>query len=277
MDPAPDPSRLFAPEFREVLAVRHETADSVTVTLAGGGRGFVPGQFAMVYPFGVGESAISFSGDPYRSDVVEHTVRRVGRVTEAIAALQPGEFVGWRGPYGTGWPLARARGGDLVIIAGGIGLAPLRPAILAAMADRGSYRRVAILVGARRKTELLYPEQLAEWRARFDLEVEVTVDAATDGWRGSVGVVTRLIPLLDVEPSRTTAFVCGPEVMMRFSAKDLLRLGVPSRNVFVSVERNMKCAVGLCGHCQFGSLFACHDGAVLPYDRVAALLEVKEA
>ena len=277
MDRARDPAALFAPDTREVLAVRRETADTVTVTLAGGGGGFVPGQFAMVYAFGVGESAISLSGDPYRSDVVEHTVRNVGAVTAAIGGLKPGGVVGWRGPFGTGWPLARARGGDLVIVAGGIGLAPLRPVILAVMADRGAYRRVALLVGARRKSELLYTEQLTEWRARFDLEVEVTVDAATDNWKGSVGVVTRLIPLLDVEPSRTTAMVCGPEVMMRFSAKELLRLGVPSRNVFVSMERNMKCAVALCGHCQVGSLFACHDGAVVPYDRVAGLMEVREA
>ncbi len=277
MDPARDPIRLFAPETREVLAVRRETADTSTVTLAGGGRGFVPGQFAMVYAFGVGESAISFSGDPYRSDIVEHTVRRVGAVTAAIGALKPGDHIGWRGPFGTGWPLQRARGGDLVIVAGGIGLAPLRPAILAVMADRGAYRRVAILVGARRPGELLYPEQLAEWRARFDLDVEVTVDAAADNWRGSVGVVTRLIPHLDVEPTRTTAMVCGPEVMMRFTAIELQRLGLPSRNLFVSVERNMKCAVGLCGHCQLGSLFACHEGAVVPYDRVAGLMEVREA
>jgi NAD(P)H-flavin reductase len=277
MDRARDPVTLFTPETREVLAVERETVDTVTLTLAGGGRGFVPGQFAMLYAFGVGESAISLSGDPYRSDVVEHTVRNVGAVTAAIGALTPGGVVGWRGPFGTGWPLARARGGDLVIVAGGIGLAPLRPVILAVMADRGAYRRVALLVGARRKSELLYTEQLTEWRARFDLEVEVTVDAATDNWRGSVGVVTRLIPLLDVEPSRTTAMVCGPEVMMRFSAKELLRLGVPSRNVFVSIERNMKCAVGLCGHCQVGPLFACRDGAVVPYDRVAGLMEVREA
>jgi NAD(P)H-flavin reductase len=259
------------------LAVRKETADTVTVTLAGGGRGFVPGQFAMVYAFGIGESAISFSGDPYRADIVEHTVRRVGAVTAAIGSLKPGSYIGWRGPFGTGWPLQRARGGDLVIVAGGIGLAPLRPAILAVLADRGAYRRVAILVGARRPGELLYPEQLQEWRARFDLDVEVTVDAAADNWRGSVGVVTRLIPQLDIEPSRTTALVCGPEVMMRFSAMELEKLGVPTRNLFVSVERNMKCAVGLCGHCQLGSLFACHEGAVVPYERVAGLMEVREA
>ena len=277
MDPARDPISLFAPDVREVLAVRRETADTVTVTLAGGGRGFVPGQFAMVYAFGIGESAISFSGDPYRSDVVEHTVRRVGAVTTAIGGVKPGSVLGWRGPFGNGWPMQRARGGDLVIVAGGIGLAPLRPALLTVLADRGAYRRVALLVGARRPGELLYPEQLAEWRARFDLEVEVTVDAAADNWRGSVGVVTRLIPLLDVEPSRTTALVCGPEVMMRFSAIELQRLGVPTRNVFVSVERNTKCAIGICGHCQLGSLFACRDGAVVPYELVAGLMEVKEA
>lgn len=277
MDPARDPVRLLAPETREVLAVRKETADTSTVTLAGGGRGFVPGQFAMVYAFGIGEAAISFSGDPYRTDVVEHTVRRVGAVTSAIGSLKSGDHIGWRGPFGTGWPLQRARGGDLVIIAGGIGLAPLRPAILAVMADRGAFRRVAILVGARRPGELLYPEQLSEWRARFDLDVEVTVDAAAGNWRGSVGVVTRLIPHLDVEATRTTAMVCGPEVMMRFSAIELQRLGVPTRNIFVSVERNMKCAVALCGHCQLGPLFACHEGAVVPYDRVAGLMEVREA
>lgn len=277
MDRARDPIVQFAPDLREVIAVRSETADTVTLTLAGGSRGFIPGQFAMVYAFGVGESAISFSGDPHRFDVVEHTVRRVGAVTAAIGALKPGNVVGWRGPFGTGWPLERARGGDVVIVAGGIGLAPLRPAVLSVLANRGAYRRVAILVGARRPGELLYPEQLAEWRARFDLDVEVTVDAAADSWRGSIGVVTRLIPQLDVEPSRTTALVCGPEVMMRFSALELQRLGVPARNLYVSVERNMKCGIGLCGHCQLGSLFACHHGPVVPYEGVAGLMEVKEA
>ena len=266
----------LAPDFRTVEAVRSETADSVTLTLTGGGGGIAPGQFAMLYAFGVGEAAISFSGDPYRYDVVQHTVRRVGAISSALASLRPGDQVGWRGPFGTTWPLPAARGGDLVIVAGGIGMAPLRPAVLAALADRGSYRRVALLVGARRPEELLYPEQLQEWRSRFDLDVHVTVDAATLGWHGSVGVVTRLIPLLDVDPEHTTALVCGPEVMMRFSAAELGRLGVPMDRVFVSIERNMKCGVGLCGHCQFGPLFACYRGPVVAFDSVSPLMEVRE-
>ncbi|MGZ4142453.1 MAG: FAD/NAD(P)-binding protein, partial [Actinomycetota bacterium] len=188
----------------------------------------------------------------------------------------PESTLGIRGPFGTAWPVAAAEGRDLVIVAGGIGLAPLRPAIYAVLARRDRFGRVALLYGARTPEELLYAEQLAEWRARFDFEVEVTVDAAAPGWRGDVGVVSALIPRMAIDPESAVAFVCGPEIMMRFTIAGLRHRGVPEDRIVVSMERNMRCAIGFCGHCQFGPTFVCKDGPVFSYDRVAPWLRIRE-
>jgi NAD(P)H-flavin reductase len=230
----------------------------------------------MVYVSGVGEVPISISGDPAKPKILIHTVRSVGTVTQKICQPRPGRVLGVRGPFGSSWPVKEAVGSDVVIVCGGIGLAPLRPAIYHLMANREKYGRVALLYGARTPEDLLYKDELPKWRGQFDLQVEVTVDAATGGWRGNVGVVTTLIPPARFDPENTVAMVCGPEVMMRFTLLELEKRGVPSENTFVSMERNMKCAVGFCGHCQFGSTFICKDGPVFRYDQIQPFFVTRE-
>ena len=262
-----------------VRHVRRETHDVWTLELEppGGRFPFAPGQFNMLYAFGSGEVPISISGDPDRPEVLTHTIRAVGAVTRAVCEIPRGGILGVRGPYGTGWPMAEADGRDVVVVAGGIGLAPLRPALFRLMSRRERFGRVAILYGARTPSDLIYVKELAKWRGRFDLEALVTVDAARNGWRGPVGTVTTLIPRSRFDAAHALAFVCGPEVMIRFTVAALLDRGVPRERIHVSMERNMKCGVGLCGHCQLGPEFVCKDGPVFPYPRVERLMKAREA
>jgi NAD(P)H-flavin reductase len=239
-------------------------------------RPFAPGQFNMLYVFGVGEVPISISGDPARPELLVHTIRAVGATTRALQRLRKGDWVGVRGPFGTAWPVAEARGRDVVLIAGGIGLAPLRPAIYHLLLHRPLYGRVVILYGARTPHDMLYTKQLRDLRSRFDIEVEVSVDRATVEWQGAVGVVTKLVQRSPFDPQSALAFICGPEVMIRYAAIALEQRGVPDAAIFVSMERNMKCAVGLCGHCQFGPFFVCKDGPVFRYDRIQRFFGVRE-
>jgi NAD(P)H-flavin reductase len=261
-----------------VTSRRHETHDTWTLRLEPAGATttrFAPGQFAMVYAFGVGAAPISVS-EVTRDGALVHTVRAVGPVSDAICAARPGDVLGVNGPYGTSWPLAEAEGRDVVVVAGGIGLAPLRPAVHELLAHRKRYGAVSILYGGRSPDELLYARELERWRGRFDLAVEVTVDAAGRDWRGRVGVVTRLIPRAVFDPERTLAMICGPEVMMRFAAAALRDRGVGADAIWLSLERRMRCGVGHCGHCQLGPLFICTDGPVLRYDAVESLIRVAE-
>ena len=269
----------YLPAAYRVLRRRRETADTWTLELgpAGGGEaiGFAPGQFTMVYAFGAGEVPISISGDPGRPGRLVHTVRDVGATTHAVCATKRGGVLGIRGPYGTAWPVEAGEGGDLVIAAGGIGLAPLRPAIHAAIARRDAYRRVVLLYGGRTPQELLYRAELERWRSR-GVDVHVTVDRVVGDWRGPVGVVTTLIERAEFDPAATTALVCGPEVMMRFTAAGLVDAGVPGARIHLSMERNMKCALGQCGRCQLGPVFVCGDGPVFAYPAIKPLMEVPE-
>jgi NAD(P)H-flavin reductase len=261
-----------------VEAVRQESADTVTLSLAppGGVFAFEPGQFNMMYVPGVGEAPISISGDPGDTTRVLHTIRAVGPVTKALCGVEAGQSVDVRGPFGTSWPVRAAEGGDVVIVAGGIGLPPLRPAIYHLLAHRDRYRRVVVLYGARTPDDLLFRGELAEWRSRFDLNVAVTVDSAGRGWRGHVGVVPDLIGRTSFDAATATAFTVGPEIMMRFTVRALLAAGVPDDRIFLSMERGMRCGVGLCGHCQFGPYLVCRDGAVFGYAQVARWLTVRE-
>jgi NAD(P)H-flavin reductase len=242
----------------------------------GAAPAFAPGQFNMLYVFGVGEIPISISGDPAERSLLVHTTRAVGPVSRAICALQAGAVIGVRGPFGTSWPLEQAVGKDVVIVAGGIGLPPLRPAIYAILARRAEYGRVSLLYGARTPGDIVYRRELERWRSRFDLDVAVTVDHATSAWRGGVGVVITLIARAAFDPARTVAFIVGPEIMMRFCAAELLKRGVAAERIFVSLERNMKCALGFCGHCQYGPVFVCRDGPIFAYSRVQRLLSTPE-
>jgi NAD(P)H-flavin reductase len=273
----PDP---MLPRPYSVQRVRQETPDTFTLELEPDGEQpamiFAPGQFNMIYAFGVGEVPISISGDPARSDILVHTTREVGTVTRAMRHLKSSDWVGVRGPFGVGWPVTDARGADVVIVAGGIGLAPLRPALYQLLAARKYYGKLVLLFGTRTPADILFRRELQQWHSRFDLEVHVTVDRAMGNWRGNVGVVTTLIPRAPFDPDSTVALVCGPEVMMRFTVQELEKRGVAPENIYLSMERNMKCAVGFCGHCQFGPSFICKDGPVFRYDRLQPLLAVRE-
>jgi NAD(P)H-flavin reductase len=254
-----------------VQRVRKEIPGTLTLDLAApdaGSFAFAPGQFNMLYVWGVGEVPISISGDPARPQTLTHTIRAVGPVSEALCRLPRGATVGVRGPYGNHWPVEAAVGSDVVVAAGGIGLAPLRPVLYHLLAQRAGYGNVVLLYGARTPQDLLYTGELARWRGRFDLEVGVTVDKATDGWQGHVGTVTTLIPKAGFDPAHTGAFVCGPEIMMRFTIRELQSRGVPDERIYISMERNMKCAIGLCGHCQLGPFFICKDGPVFAYSAI---------
>ncbi len=263
------------PQPYRVLSRRVDTDDTVTLELApdtGAAAAFAPGQFAMLTAYGVGEVPISLSA--VRHGLV-HTLRAVGAVTRALHGTQPGGVIGVRGPFGTSWDVPSAAGHDIVVVAGGIGLAPLRPVLHAVLADRSAYGRLTLLVGGRTPADLLYPEEVDRWAAE-GVDVGVTVDRPTDGWTGQVGVVTALIPHARLDPARTVAFVCGPEVMMRFTAQALIARGIPASRVRVSLERNMRCGVGWCGHCQLGPLLVCRDGPVVDYARAEPLITVRE-
>jgi NAD(P)H-flavin reductase len=258
---------------------RRDTRDTVTLVLEpldGEPLRFDAGQFTMLDAFGTGEVPISISGDPTRAGPLEHTVRDVGAVTHALVRSDPGTVLGVRGPYGTGWGALDGAGGDLLVVAGGIGLAPLRPALLEALARREVFGRLVLLYGARTPDDVLFAGQLRSWRDRHGVEVAVTVDYGTPEWTGRVGLVTSLIPRAGFDPRNTLALVCGPEVMMRYVATALLDRGVPADRVRLSMERNMRCGVGLCGHCQLRELFLCVDGPVLSYDLLAPLMAVAE-
>ncbi|OFV85570.1 MAG: Ni/Fe hydrogenase subunit gamma [Acidobacteria bacterium RIFCSPHIGHO2_12_FULL_67_30] len=225
---------------------------------------FLPGQFNMLYLPGFGEVAISVSSDPFEPQLIGHTIRFAGSVTRGLARLQPGDALGLRGPYGSAWPLEQARGRDLVIVAGGIGLAPLRPVVLSVLRERAAYGRVLLLYGGRTPPDLLYTEEFERWQAA-GIETHVTVDRASEDWRGQVGVVPQLFYRIRLDPRRTVVFTCGPEIMMRFVIYEALARRLPKEGVYLSMERNMKCAVGFCGHCQFGPTFLCRQGPVLNF------------
>jgi NAD(P)H-flavin reductase len=267
----------MAPAPCRVRRAVRETHDTFTLELdAPPGPAFQPGQFNMLYVFGVGEVPLSVSGDPARPGVLAHTMRQVGAVTRAMGRLRPGATLGVRGPYGTPWPLALAAGRDLVLVGGGIGLAPLRPVLYALATRRADFGNVVLLYGSRSPEDVLYRRELQRWRAEARVTVSVTVDHATRTWPGEVGVVTRLIARAPLDATSALAFLCGPEIMMRFAAVALCRRGVDEERIFLSLERNMKCAVGFCGHCQLGATFVCKDGPVLPYARVKHLLAIRE-
>ena len=261
-----------------VVSWRRDTADTATLWLQaadGVPLAFGSGQFTMLQAFGVGEVPISICGDPATPEVLVHTIRDVGGVTTALVGARPGDVLGVRGPYGVGWDVGDGRGGDVVVVAGGIGLAPLRGVVLELVAHRGDYGRVFVLYGARTPADLLYPDELVRW-ADAGIEVAVTVDQAGTEWDGRVGLVTELVTRADFDPARTLALVCGPEVMMRFVGGALVRRGVPAGQVRVSMERNMRCGIGLCGHCQLREHLICVDGPVFPLDAVAELMTVRE-
>lgn len=268
------------PEPWLVRRVRKETHDVRTLELEPSRSdinfSFAAGQFNMLYVFGVGEVPISMSGAPSNRGMLVHTVRAAGAVTQTMTRLNAGAVIGVRGPFGSCWPVEQATGGDVIIVAGGIGLAPLRPVLYTLLSARENYHRIFVLYGARTPKDLLYKKELERWRDRFDVEVQVTVDSAASDWQGHVGVVTTLISKADWDAKNATAMVCGPEIMMQFVIRELQKRGLASEKIFLSMERNMKCAVGFCGHCQFGPTFVCKDGPVFSYAGIRHWFETRE-
>jgi NAD(P)H-flavin reductase len=281
-DSAPPPfsHSPMAPVPYRVRSRVVESPDSATLTLEPvreALRAPQPGEFMMLYAFGVGEAAISISGDPTVTDgSITHTIRAVGAVSRALHNAEADSIVGVRGPYGTSWGLAAAAGRDLVMVAGGVGLCPLRPAVLGALAQRSRYGKVTLIVGARSRADFVFAAQLEQWAQDPQIELHVTVDVPVAGWRGEVGLVTEPLHRLALDPGRTTAFLCGPEPMLRFGAEALLAKGMAANDIRVSLERNMQCGIGWCGHCQLGPLLLCRDGPVVDYDVAGPLLGVKE-
>jgi NAD(P)H-flavin reductase len=235
---------------------------------------FQPGQFNMLYMPGAGESAISMSGDTNSCEVLDHTVHTVGNVTRGLSELRRGDTLGLRGPYGSSWPMEECIGRDVVLVGGGIGLPPLRPVVYQMLREREKYGQINLLYGARSPETLLYKDEYDDW-SRQGLIVHRTVDRSSTGWLGSVGVVTLLLERLhSFDPSNSVLLCCGPEVMLRFVARTAFERGMSPSQVWVSTERNMNCAIGLCGHCQLGPAFICKDGPVFRYDKIAPYLKV---
>jgi sulfhydrogenase subunit gamma (sulfur reductase) len=273
---------LFAPSIYQPLPVpiadiRQMTEQErlFTLDLPRGYRlGHKPGQFVEVSVFGIGEAPISISSSPSRSNgSFELCVRRVGAVTHALHGLQEGALIGIRGPFGRGFPVERFRGKDVLFAPGGLGLAPLRSLINEVLDGRGQYGRVMILYGARNPGELLFRDELEAWRQRDDIELHVTVDRPDDHWRGDVGVITTLFSRLQLHARNTVAITCGPPVMYRFVLMELLGKGIPESQIWLSLERRMKCGVGKCGHCQMEHIFTCQDGPVFSYVEIKHLQE----
>lgn len=271
----------MVPALATIRRVIWETDDTFTLmidspALNGDGFKFTAGQFNMVYAFGVGESAISISSDPAKPGLLAHTIHRVGTVTTAMSRMKRGDIIGIRGPFGSSWPLEQAAGRDICIAAGGIGLAPLRPVIYSLKRRREEFGRIIILYGARSPLDLLYRVELEEWSKLPNTDVIVTVDRGDSSWKGYIGVVTTLFSYIKMDSRATIAMVCGPEVMMKYTIEELQRRGIQKEQIYISMERNMKCGIGLCGHCQFGPDFICKDGPVFQLPRVNSLLEKKE-
>lgn len=275
--------KLIHPMVPQVFRIKTktaETADTFTLDLVPDNGvkefAFLPGQFNMIYVYGVGEAPISICGDPGKKDVLVHTIRSVGTVTRVIDGLKPGAVLGVRGPFGSSWPVEEAVGKDVVIVTGGIGLPPLRPALYHIFANRNKYGRVVLLYGARTPKDLVYKDEIKKWQERKDLEMHVTVDMAESEWKGNVGVVTTLIPKAKFTAHDTVAMTCGPEIMMRFVVQELYKQGVSYDNIYISMERNMKCGIGVCGHCQLGPTFVCKNGPVFSFESMKNLFGKKE-
>lgn len=272
-------AEVAVPRLARVLRRRRQLDDVVTLELApadGASGSFEPGQFSMLTAFGVGEAAISLSGDPADPDRLVHTIQAVGAVSRALVALRPGDRLGLRGPFGQPWPLEAAEGRDVAIVAGGLGLAPLRPLVYRLLATRERYGDIRLFYGARTPDRLLFEREIGQWRRRYGIDAQCTVDRAAGAWDGHVGVVTALLGRAGLRAVRTTAFVCGPELMMKFAVNALRTIGVADSSIYVSLERNMKCAVAWCGRCQLGAVLVCRDGPVFRYDRVGRALATRE-
>jgi sulfhydrogenase subunit gamma (sulfur reductase) len=257
---------LHVPEIATITGARDLTAqDRIFVLELPGKRdlGHRPGQFVQLSVFGFGEAPISVCSSPEKRGAFDLCVRRMGGLTSALHGMGPGDQVGIRGPFGNGFPMESLAGMDCLIVAGGIGLAPLRSVIDTIFLNREDYGRLIVLYGTKSPADILFPEEIEAWRADPRNEILVTVDEASDGWDGRVGVVTTLFPEVRIDPVRTVVVaLVGPPVMYRFVLTELNAMAVPEGQMFFSLERRMKCGVGKCGHCQVDGRYVCIDGPV---------------
>ncbi len=276
---APD-TNLLLPYEAEVVAREQESTNIFSLRLrltddaVRAAFRYAPGQFNMLYLYGVGEVPISIVNDAQGGEELIQTVRSLGRVTRGLAQLKVGDRIGLRGPYGRGWPLAAAQGKDVLVITGGLGCAPVVAVIHHVLRHRSQYGHLTIIQGVRHSDDLIWREQYDRWRAEPETTVLLAADKAGPGWSWHVGLVTELFREMDFDPQRTMAMLCGPELMMRASAEHLSARGLPESALYLSMERNMQCAVARCGHCQFGSRFVCRDGPVFAYTDIKNLLGV---
>ncbi len=268
---------VYVPTMARLLKVESMTELEKVFTLElpeGKSLGNEPGQFVEVSLFGIGEAPISVTSSPSRSNgTFELCVRNVGDLTNALHQLQPGAAVGIRGPFGQGFPIAKMKGNDILFVAGGLGLPPLRSLINEVLDQRGSFGRVIILYGCKHPSEMLFKSELAQWAKRDDVEFHLTVDRGDEAWEGNVGVITTLFPKITVNPRNTVAATVGPPIMYRFVLMELLGKGIPETQIYLSLERRMKCGVGKCGHCQINELYCCQDGPVFRYADIKRLEE----
>lgn len=273
---------LLLPSWAEVVKIAPEAEGVSTLSLkfidpdVQKHYSFKPGQFNMLYVPGYGEAAISMSSDMESAGgLLQHTIRHIGNVTRATSHLKTGDVVGVRGPFGSSWPLETIEGMDLVIACGGIGLPPLRGALYHIIRNREKYGKVTLLYGARTPKDLLYPGEYDGWRSA-NIDMQITVDRGDEEWSGRVGVVPMWFYQFRVDPRKTVVLTCGPEIMMRFVIYEALARRISTDQIFVSLERNMKCGQGACGHCQQGPYFICKDGPVFPFSKLESIFNVEE-
>lgn len=272
---------IYTPFDAKIIERTQESADIFTLKLQFCDKQiheqyrFSPGQFNMLYLFGVGEVAISIVSDPDDSSLYAHTIRNVGRVTHGLSLLKVGDHVGIRGPFGQGWPLQKAKGKDILIITGGLGCAPSVSIIHYIVKRRKEFGRVIILQGVKHSSDFIFKSQYDEWRKLPDMQILLAADASAPNWPGHTGLITELIDQINIDPEKTICMMCGPEAMMRASVARLAKLNLSTNNIYSSLERNMECAVGHCGHCQFGGKFICKDGPVFCYSDIEYLLSQK--
>jgi NAD(P)H-flavin reductase len=271
----------YVPDQAEVLERIQEASTIFTLRLrftdsqVHAAYRFKPGQFNMVYLYGVGEVPLSIVSDPEDEHLLDHTVRILGRVTNGLAKLKAGDRVGIRGPFGRGWPLLESFGKDVVLVTGGLGCAPLVSVINYLVRRRERFGRLTIMQGVKHSNDLIWREQYEEWGRLPDTQVLLAADVGGPAWSWHVGPVTVLFDQVELRPERILVMMCGPEVMMRAAARILLERGVPEQALWLSMERNMQCAVGHCGHCQVGGKFVCKDGPVYCYPEIKELMGVR--
>ncbi len=268
---------MLVPKIYKITSIQKETQDVFTLKIVAQEEkipSFLPGQFNMLYLYGFGEVPISISGNPSQKNELVHTIRAVGAVTQAMQRLKAGDEIGVRGPFGTHWPLSQTNN-HVLVLAGGLGLAPLRPALYDLIARKDQYKSITLLYGARSPEEILYRKEMEQWKAQ-GIDVCVSVDLADANWRGDVGVITKQIYTHLTCPKNTQVFVCGPEIMIKFAVHELLRTDIDTSSIYISMERNMQCAVGFCGHCQYGPYFLCKDGPIFSYTQLKPWLNIQE-